>query len=277
MVFNTIKLLIFGPTGSMGKLISKLALEDKNIDVVAVCDVNNVGEDLANIVGTSDPNKIKITDVKSLRETINDTNPDVAVDFTVAGATEENCMICAEKGIRCVIGTTALSQEFLDKFEIEIKKNHAPAVISPNMATGVNVLFKMASTLTSYLSNWDIEVMEAHHHRKIDAPSGTALKIGQILSETIGSDFERIAKFGRQRGPSKRLIGAKKEIGIHSIRGGDIVGDHIILYAGPGERIELKHQAHSRTCFADGAIIAIKFVADAKEDKIYTTQEVLSL
>ncbi|MHA2181272.1 MAG: 4-hydroxy-tetrahydrodipicolinate reductase [Promethearchaeota archaeon] len=277
MVFNTIKLLIFGPTGSMGKLISKLALEDKNIDVVAVCDIKNIGEDLANIVGTSDPNKIKVTDVKSLRDTINDTNPDVAVDFTVAGATEENCMICAENGIRCVIGTTALSQEFLDKFEIEIKKNHAPAVISPNMATGVNVIFKMASTLTSYLSDWDIEVMEAHHHRKVDAPSGTALKIGQILSETIGSDFERIAKFGRQRGPRKRLIGAKKEIGIHSIRGGDIVGDHIILYAGPGERIELKHQAHSRTCFADGAIIAIKFVADAKEDKIYTTQEVLSL
>ncbi|MHA2283293.1 MAG: 4-hydroxy-tetrahydrodipicolinate reductase [Promethearchaeota archaeon] len=276
-MLNTIKLLIFGPTGSMGKLISKLALEDKNIDVVAACDTKNVGEDLANIVGTSDPNKIKITDVKSLRETIHDTNPDVAVDFTVAEATETNCMICAENGIKCVIGTTALSQEFLDKFEMEIKKSHAPAVISPNMATGVNVLFKMASALTSYLSDWDIEIIETHHHRKVDAPSGTALKLGQILSETIGSDFEKIAKFGRQRGPSKRLVGAKKEIGIHSIRGGDIVGDHVILYAGPGERIELKHQAHSRACFADGAIIAIKHVAVAKEDKIYTTQEVLGL
>ena len=272
-----IKLLIFGPTGSMGKLISKFALEDKDIDVVAACDVKNIGEDLANIVGTIDPNKIKIATTKNLKEIIKDTNPNVAVDFTIAAATEENCMICVENGIRCVIGTTALSQEFLDKFEIEIKKNHAPAVISPNMATGVNVLFKMASILTSYLSDWDIEVIETHHHRKVDAPSGTALKLGQILSETIGSEFEKIAKFGRQRGPSKRLVGAKKEIGIHSIRGGDIVGDHIILYAGPGERIELKHQAHSRECFADGSIVAIKFIAGAKEDKIYTTREVLGL
>ncbi|MHA1931050.1 MAG: 4-hydroxy-tetrahydrodipicolinate reductase [Promethearchaeota archaeon] len=272
-----IKLLIFGPTGSMGKLICKLALEDEDIEVVAACDVTNIGDILANVVGTSDPNKIKITDVKNLKDIINTTNPDVAVDFTVAVATEKNCMVCAENGVRCIIGTTALSQEFLDKFEMEIKKNHNPAVISPNMATGVNVLFKMASVLTTYLSNWDIEVIETHHHRKVDAPSGTALKIGQILSETIGSEFEKIAKFGRQRGPSKRLIGAKKEIGVHSIRGGDIVGDHIILYAGPGERIELKHQAHSRACFAEGSIVAIKFIADAKEDKIYTTQEVLGL
>ncbi len=270
-----VKLLIFGPTGSMGKLISKLALDDKDIDVVAACDVQKIGEELANIVGMNDPNKIKITDIKNLKETISDTNPDVAVDFTVAAATEKNCMICAENGIRCVIGTTALSQEFLDKFEMEIKKNHAPAVISPNMATGVNVLFKMASVLTSYLSDWDIEIIETHHHRKVDAPSGTALKIGQIISETIESEFEKIVKFGRQRGPSKRLVGAKQEIGVHSIRGGDIVGDHIILYAGPGERIEVKHQAHSRICFADGSIVAIKFIATAKEDKIYTTREVL--
>lgn len=272
-----IKLLIFGPSGSMGKLISKLALEDKDIDVVAACDMKNIGEKLAKIVGTIDPNKIEISDIEDLKEVINKTNPDVVVDFTVAAATEKNCILCAENGIRCVIGTTALSQEFLDNFEEEIKKNHSPSVISPNMATGVNILFKMASILTTYLADWDIEVLETHHHRKVDAPSGTALKLGQILSDTIGSDFEKIAKFGRQRGPNKRLIGAKKEIGIHSIRGGDIVGDHIILYAGPGERIEFKHQAHSRECFANGAIIAIKFIEKAKEDKIYSTQEVLGL
>ena len=272
-----IKLLIFGPSGSMGKLVSKLALEDKDIDVVAACDVTNIGEKLANIVGTSDPNKIEITNIENLREVINGTNLDVAIDFTVAAATEKNCMICIENGIRCVIGTTALSQEFLDKFEEEIKKNHVPSVISPNMATGVNVLFKMASILTTYLADWDIEILETHHHRKVDVPSGTALKLGQILSDTIGSDFEKIVKFGRQRGHNKRLVGAKKEIGIHSIRGGDIVGDHVILYAGPGERIEFKHQAHSRDCFADGSIIAIKFIVNAKEDKIYSTREVLGL
>ena len=181
-----IKLLIFGPTGSMGKLITKLALEDKEIDVVAACDVTNIGEELAYIAGVKDPNNIKISDVKYLTEVISQAKPNVAIDFTVAPATEKNCLICAENGIRCVIGTTALSQEFFDKFQELIKKYHSPAVFSPNMATGVNVLFKVASILTSYLADWDIEVIETHHHRKIDAPSGTALKIGQIVSDTLG-------------------------------------------------------------------------------------------
>jgi 4-hydroxy-tetrahydrodipicolinate reductase len=272
-----IRLLIFGPTGSMGKLISKLALEDKEIEVVAACDVNKIGEELGYIVGALDPNNVIITDVEDLNNIISQTKPDVAVDFTVAPATEKNCLICAENGIRCVIGTTALSDEFFDKFKELIKKNHSPAVFSPNMATGVNVLFKMASVLTNYLADWDIEIIEAHHHRKVDAPSGTAIKIGKVISDTLGSDFEKIAKFGRDRGPNKRTVGAKEEIGIHSIRGGDIVGDHIILYAGPGERIELKHQAHSRECFAEGSIKAIKFIVNAKEDKVYSTSEVLGL
>jgi len=272
-----IKLLILGPTGSMGLLISKLALKDDEIEVVAACDVNNIGNELGFIVGLNDPNKIKINDVNNLQDVINETRPEVAIDFTVAKATEKNCLICAENGIRCVIGTTAMSDQFLSRFEELVEKNKTPAVLSPNMATGVNVLFKMASILTDYLANWDIEVLEAHHHRKIDAPSGTALKIGQIISNTLGSDFEKTAKFGRSRGPNKRSVGAINEIGIHSIRAGDIVGDHTILYAGPGERIELKHQAHSRECFAEGAIKAIKFVAKAKENKIYSTSEVLGL
>lgn len=272
-----IKLIIIGPTGSMGMLISKLALKDEEIEVVAACDINNIGKELGIVIGSSDPNKIIITDINRLQDIIEETHPDVAVDFTVAKATEKNCLICVEKGIKCVIGTTAMSEEFLTKFEELVAKNKAPAVISPNMATGVNVFFKMASILTKYLSDWDIEVIEVHHHRKIDAPSGTALKIGQIISKALGTDFEKTAKFGRSRGPNKRSVGAKNEIGIHSIRAGDIVGDHTILYAGPGERIELKHQAHSRECFAEGAIKAIKFVAKAKQNKIYSTSEVLGL
>ncbi|MHA1913688.1 MAG: 4-hydroxy-tetrahydrodipicolinate reductase [Promethearchaeota archaeon] len=272
-----IDVLILGATGSMGKLICKLALEDEEINVVAACDIVNIGDKLSNIVGTTDPNNINISDMNKLEELIKATHPMVAVDFTVAQATEKNGLICVQNGIRCVIGTTAMSKDFLEDFEKIVKKNHAPAIISPNMATGVNVLFKMASLLTQFLAEWDIEILETHHHRKIDAPSGTAIKIGQIISESLGSDFEKIAKFGRSRGPNKRPVGAKEEIGIHSIRGGDIVGDHTILYAGPGERFELKHQAHSRECFADGAIKAIKYLAKAKEDKIFSTSDVLGL
>jgi 4-hydroxy-tetrahydrodipicolinate reductase len=272
-----IKLLILGPTGVMGKLISRLALEDDDIEVVAACDINHIGDNLAFIIGVNDPNEIQIKDVNNLQEIINGTNPDVAVDFTLPKATEKNCLVCVQNAIRCVVGTTALSEDFLSKFKELVKENKAPAVISPNMATGVNVIFKMAALLANYLIDWDIEVLEAHHHRKIDAPSGTALKIGKILSNALGSDFDDIAKFGRSRGINKRSIGAKNEIGIHSIRAGDIVGDHTILYAGPGERIELRHQAHSRECFANGAIKAIKFIAQAKENKIYSTNEVLGL
>ena len=272
-----IKLLILGPTGIMGKLISELALNDDEIEVIAACDVNNIGEELGGLIAVKDRNKIKISDVNYLQKVIAETKPNIAVDFTVAKATEKNCIICAENGIKCVIGTTAMTQDFLDEFEKLVKTKKAPAVISPNMATGVNILFKMAAILTEYLNDWDIEVIEAHHHRKIDSPSGTALKIGQILSDTLGSEFGEIAKFGRNKGPNKRLIGAKNEIGIHSIRAGDIIGDHIILYAGSGERIELKHQAHSRSCFAAGAIKAVKFIAQANENKIYTTNEVLGL
>ena len=112
---------------------------------------------------------------------------------------------------------------------------------------------------------------------KVDAPNGTILKIGEAITNSIDSKLDDIAKFGWDKGFNKRQIGGRNEIGFHSIRAGDIVGDHIILYAGPGERIELKHQAHSRSCFATGAIKAVKFIAQAKENKIYTTNEVLGL
>jgi 4-hydroxy-tetrahydrodipicolinate reductase len=261
----------------MGKLISELALKDQEIQVVAACDVSNIGYALGSLVATKDSNNIEITDINNLQEVIKETQPNVAVDFTVAEATEKNCLICVKNGIRCVIGTTAMSEEFYEEFEKMLKEKQLPAVISPNMATGVNVLFKVTSILTEYLSDWDIEIIEAHHHRKRDSPSGTALKIGQIVSNSLGVEFEKTVKFGRNRGPNKRLIGGKNELGIHSIRGGDIVGDHIILYAGSGERIELKHQAHSRACFAIGAIKAIKFIAEVEEAKIYSTDEVLGL
>ena len=262
---------------SLKLLISKLALEDNEIEVVAACDVNNISDILGNIAGTKDPNNITISNVENLQEIIVNTNPDVAVDFSIAKATENNCKICVKNGIRCVIGTTGLSEKFFEEFEKLVKEHQAPAVISSNMATGVNIFFKMVSILTSYLEDWDIEIIEAHHHRKRDSPSGTALTIGKIICDTIGSEFNNIAKFGRNLGPNKRLIGAKNEIGVHSIRAGDIVGDHTVLYAGPGERIELKHQAHSRMCFASGSITAIKFISEARENKIYNTREVLNL
>ena len=272
-----IRLLVLGPTGVMGKLISKLALDDDEIEVVAACDINNIGEQLGFISGTRDINKIKITDANKLEDINNETKPHVAVDFTVASATEKNCIICVKNGIRCVIGTTALSQEFLNKFEKLIEENNAPAVISPNMATGVNVLFKMASILTQYLQDWDIEILETHHNRKQDNFSGTSLKILDTICEALEVKKEDIIKYGRSLGKALRGKGAKNEIGIHCIRAGDIVGEHKILYAGPGEYIELKHTAINRNCFVKGAIKAIKFIAKQEESKIFEMKDVLNL
>jgi len=272
-----IKLLILGAAGEMGKLISKLALEDEEIEIVAACDVTSTGQELGKIVACEDPNKIKIRGIPLLDKIIKETNPDVAVDFSLAEGTERNIPICLENKVRCVIGTTGLSENFTESLEKLVKEYKTSVVYSSNMATGVNILFKMASILTSYLPEWDIEIIEAHHHRKRDSPSGTAITIGKEIAETLGVDFNEVVKFGRDHGPNKREIGAKKEIGIHAIRAGDIVGDHTIIFAGPGERIELKHQAHSRNSFASGSIIAIKFLAKAKEAKIYSTREVLGL
>ena len=271
-----IKLLIFGPTGSMGKLISGLALKDEEIEVVAACDVSSIGESLGVIVATKDKNDVKIQDTNDLNEVIENSRPDVAVDFTVASATEKNCLICGKYGIRCVIGTTMLSEDFLKNFTQFVEKNKAPAVISPNMATGVNIVFQMASILTKYLSEWDIEIIESHHHRKKDNYSGTSLKILEEICDSLNVKVEDVVKYGRALGKGLRKKGSN-EIGIHCIRAGDIVGEHRILYAGPGEYIELKHTAINRECFASGAIKAIKFVAKQQENRIFDMKDVLKL
>ena len=272
-----IKLLILGPTGSMGKLISSQAITDNEIEVVAACDLTQIGKELGSLVAIDDLNKILIKDVNNLQEIINETKPEVVVDFTVAKATEKNCTICVKNGIRCVIGTTAMSKDFLDTFEELVGKNKAPAVISPNMATGVNILFKISGMLASYLKEWDIEIIEAHHNRKQDNYSGTSLKILDIICEAIVAKRKEVTKYGRSKGKALRKRGAKNEIGIHCIRAGDIVGEHKILYAGSGEYIELKHTAINRNCFATGAIRAIKFIAKQKENKIFEMIDVLNL
>ena len=272
-----IKLLILGPTGSMGRLISQLAFDDESIEIVAACDVINIGDELGVLVGKKDTNHVKIRYITEIKEIIDETKPDVAIDFTLAEASEKNCTVCVENNIRCVIGTTGLSNSFLEEFEKKIKEYNSPAVISSNMATGVNIFFKMAAILTDYLKEWDIEIIESHHIRKRDNYSGTSLTIAKTICDTLGVEMDEVVKYGRPKGPALRKKGAKNEIGIHCIRAGDIVGDHTVLFAGPGERIEFKHQAHSRNCFASGAITAIKFIAEAKENKIYTTREVLNL
>lgn len=272
-----LKLILLGACGSMGKLVGRLAIDDTDINLIGAFDVSNIGVECAGLCGASAQTGIVIQHVSALEPFIKNNKPDVVVDFSIAEAAEKNCILLAKNGIKCVIGTTGLSDGFMKEFESAVIENKAPAVISSNMAAGVNIFFKMASILATYLDDWDIEIIEAHHHRKADNYSGTSLKILNIICETLGVNKEEITKFGRSKGKEKRKIGGRNEIGIHCIRAGDIVGDHTILFAGPGERIELRHQAISRECFASGTIKAIKFIHTQKESKIFEMSEVLNL
>jgi len=197
---------------------------------------------------------------------------DVVIEFTSPQATIANLAVVKEQKKAMVIGTTGLNDE-----ELSILKDAAkdiPIVFAPNMSTGVNILFKVVEEVTKAVGDYfDIEIIEAHHHHKKDAPSGTAKKMAEIISETLGRELDKVAVYGR-----KGIIGARKseEIGIHVVRAGDIVGDHTAIFAGPGERIELTHRAHSRTTFAVGALRAAIFIV-GKKPGMYTMNDVLGL
>jgi len=263
----------------MGGLVARNVIQDPHLEIVAgftIPQSPNIGKDIGVFYGR-ETISVPITSGDQISKTLDKTTPDVYVDFTIAEAAEKNCTIVAEHGIKSVIGTTALSPEFLQNYENLLKKFNTCAVISPNMSLGVNILFNLSEQVTKLLATYDIEIIEAHHHRKKDVPSGTAMKLAQIIADTLHKNLNEIGKFGRAKGFNPRKFGAD-EIGIHAIRAGDIVGEHTILYAGPGERIELIHRAHSRQCFATGTVVAIKFLFEKGEfGKIYSMQDVLGL
>jgi len=212
--------------------------------------------------------KIKIVD--NLAEIIG--LCDVVIDFTAPEATLSNLEICKENKKAIVIGTTGFNTE--QKNKIAKASNLIPIVFSPNMSVGVNLLFNLVKrTAEVFGDEYDIEITEAHHKFKKDAPSGTALKIAEIIANTLGRDLEKNAVYGR-----KGIVGERRrgEIGIHSIRAGDIVGDHTILFSTPGERIEITHRAHTRETFARGAVKAAKFVT-SKKNGLFDMADVLGI
>lgn len=234
-----IKLGIAGVCGKMGRRIFELASHDKDFEVALALEKKGtpmIGRDLGKIKISSTSDGMFLADV--------------FVDFTVPDATEVNLDYIARYKKAAVIGTTGLSQEQLNKIE-EVSRV-VPVVFSPNMAVGVNVLFSLLPQIAKNLGpDYSIEIVEAHHKGKKDAPSGTAKKFAQILADAT-----------------------RREIPTHAIRLGDIVGDHTIIFCGNSERIEIKHQAHSRDLFALGALKAAKWVA-GKPAGLYSMQDVL--
>jgi len=269
-----IEVAVTGSGGRMGSKIIKTILKQDGMKVVAAIEAPETpleGKDIGEVIGAGKMG-VPVSGAEKLAKVLKEKKPDVLVDFTIADAAVDTIKTSAKCGVNVVVGTTGISDKQMDEIKGAIAENNIKAVISPNMAVGVNVFFKVIKDITKILNDYDIEIIEAHHKHKADAPSGTAVKAYEIIAEELGKN--KVCVYGRQG-----LVGARRqeEIGMHAVRGGDIVGDHTVLFAGDGERIELIHRAQSRQAFVNGVIKAIRFVVNAPEGKISDMGDVLGI
>jgi 4-hydroxy-tetrahydrodipicolinate reductase len=271
-----IGIAVTGASGRIGSKIIKAILKQDDMEVIAAIGAPNTpleGEDIGEKIGVGKIG-VPINGAQNLAEILKETKPDVLVDFTIANAAMGTIKISAECGVNVVVGTTGFSDEQMSEIKESIEENKIKAVIAPNMSVGVNVFFKIIEDLAMILNNYDIEIIEAHHKHKVDAPSGTAVRTYQILAEALGRNKDETYVYGRQG-----IVGTRttQEIGMHAVRGGDIVGDHTVLFAGEGERIEIVHRAHSRQVFVTGVIKSVRYVVGASEGKISDMEDVLGI
>jgi 4-hydroxy-tetrahydrodipicolinate reductase len=260
-----LKLAITGAAGRMGRRLVALATEDDQLEVA--CALEGEGCELldkdagavAGIVAIGVPIRRQLQQMA-----------DVLVDFSAAAGTAEWVQVGAAHDMAMVIGTTGLGDE--TRAQIESAAQRVPIVFAPNMSVGVNLVFRVAGQIARALGpDYDIEISEMHHRFKTDAPSGTALGIAAAICNALGKTPEDVLRHGRVGRPGPRPAG---EIGMHALRVGDVVGEHVVTFGALGERIELKHVAHTRDTFVRGALRAAKWVA-GKPPKLYSMQDVL--
>jgi 4-hydroxy-tetrahydrodipicolinate reductase len=263
------RIAIAGASGRMGRMLVEAALNDPRATLVSAFDHASspfIGRDAGEFLGT--PCGVRISD--DVHEAI--AAADCVIDFTRPEGTLGHLAIARELGKAMVIGTTGFSAD--DKKAIADAGKHIPVVFAPNMAVGVNAVFRLLEVAARILdSGYDIEVIEAHHRHKIDAPSGTALRMGEIVARELGRDLDECAIYGREG-----VTGERKDetIGFSTIRGGDVVGDHTVLFAGIGERIEITHKSGSRMPYALGSLRAAHFLAGHRSG-LFDMQDVLGL
>ncbi len=261
---------IGGANGRMGKTLIQAIQEIPEISIGAASVIENspdLGKDVG-LIGGVDP--LHVVTVDDLEQVIDDF--DLLIDFTGTEATLMHLDLCCKYGKQMVIGTTGFTED--EKQHIHAAGEEIALVFAPNMSVGVNVLFKLIEQATRVLGeSSDIEIIEAHHRHKVDAPSGTALKMGEVAAHVLGRQLAEVAVYGREG-----IIGERedKTIGFETIRAGDIVGDHTIMFASPGERIEITHKSSSRMTYANGALRAAMWLQD-KDKGVYSMQEVLGL
>src|SRR5450830_1643692 len=252
------KIAIAGASGRMGRMLLEGALDVPTSPAL--------GSDATAYLGQG--SGVNIT--ADLRAGLQ--GAQVLIDFTRPEGTLAHLKVCRELGVKAVIGTTGFSDA--QKAEIAEISRDIAIMMAPNMSVGVNVTLKLLQMAAKALSTgYDIEIIEAHHRHKVDAPSGTALKMGEVIADALGRDLKQVAVYGREG-----VTGARdpSTIGFATIRGGDIVGDHTVLFAGEGERIEISHKSSSRAGYANGAVRAARFLAD-KQSGLFDMQDVLNL
>ena len=264
-----IRVAIAGASGRMGHMLIEAvgAADDCRLaGALDVPDSPGLGIDAAAFLGRE--SGVAIT--SDLRSGL--ANSQVLIDFTRPEGTLAHLAMCRELGVKAVIGTTGFTEA--QKAEIAAAAKDIAIVFAPNMSVGVNVTFKLLEMAAKALSTgYDIEIVEAHHRHKVDAPSGTALKMGEVVAEALGRDLKDCAVYERHGHTGER---DPSSIGFATVRGGDIVGDHTVLFAGTGERIEIAHKASSRAGYAQGSLRAMRFLA-GQTNGLFDMFDVLNL
>ncbi len=264
------RIAVVGASGRMGLFLLKAAVLSTNSDLtvaVSRTESNSLGKDAGELAGVGTIDVKVIDDLTAAVDQF-----DVLIDFTRPESSLEYIEICRKAGKKIVIGTTGYSDE--QKTTIKQAANDVAIVLAPNMSVGVNLTFKLLEMTAKVMGDYtDIEVIEAHHRHKVDAPSGTALRMGEVIADTLDRDLNTCAIYGREGNTGER---DRKTIGFSTIRAGDIVGEHTVMFADEGERVEITHKASSRMTFATGAIRAAEWLKD-KDDGLYDMQDVLGI
>ncbi|MCH7343477.1 4-hydroxy-tetrahydrodipicolinate reductase [Pelomonas sp. CA6] len=249
-----LRIAIAGASGRMGRMLIEAVLAAPDCRLAAALDREGsaaLGQDAGAFLGQS----TGVLIASDLRAGLS--GADVLIDFTRPEGTLAHLALCAELGVKAVVGTTGFDEA--QKAQIATHARHTAIMMAPNMSVGVNVVLKLLEVAARALNEgYDIEIVEAHHRHKVDAPSGTALQMGQVVADALGRDLKQCAVYGREG-----VTGARdpSTIGFATVRGGDIIGDHTVLFAGTGERIEISHKASSRGIYAQGSLRAARFLA----------------
>ncbi|MFW5912672.1 MAG: 4-hydroxy-tetrahydrodipicolinate reductase [Candidatus Hadarchaeota archaeon] len=273
---SDIKVVVCGAMGNMGSRIIRSVLKAEDMMLVGAIDKPGIpveGKDVGEAIGIETLD-VDVRGSDKLTEVLEEVSPDVLVDFSVAEAAVNSVEKASEAGVSVVVGTTGFSEDQRIRMESLVSDSGISAIISSNMAPGVNVFFKLVEEAASNLFDYDMELIEAHHNKKVDSPSGTALTAAKMAAEASGKDFEEVARYGRKRGH----IGERErdEIGIHSVRAGNISGDHTFIFAGDNERLEITHRARDRQVFVDGTLKAIRYVSSEEmSGRVLTMKDVL--